>query len=49
MKKAADNWEDFDAAYKQTDWSKYRNLPAFNAVNKRNAYRVFLDMEQALQ
>jgi glyoxylase-like metal-dependent hydrolase (beta-lactamase superfamily II) len=49
MKKAADNWEDFDAAYKQTDWSKYRTLPAFNAVNKRNAYRVFLDMEQALQ
>jgi glyoxylase-like metal-dependent hydrolase (beta-lactamase superfamily II) len=48
MKKEADNWENFDNAYRQTDWSKYRNLPAFEAVNRRNAYRVYLDMEQAL-
>ncbi|HET8609953.1 MAG TPA: MBL fold metallo-hydrolase [Burkholderiales bacterium] len=48
MKKAADEWENFDTAYQQTDWSQYYSLPAFNAVNKRNAYRVYLDMEQAL-
>jgi glyoxylase-like metal-dependent hydrolase (beta-lactamase superfamily II) len=48
MKQAADDWENFDTAYQRADWSKYRDLPAFNAVNKRNAYRVYLDMEQAL-
>lgn len=48
MKQAVENWEDFNQAYEKTDWSKYKNLPAFKAANKRNAYRVYLDMEKSL-
>ncbi|MGC1777403.1 MAG: MBL fold metallo-hydrolase [Xanthobacteraceae bacterium] len=47
MGKAAANWQDFDAAYSGTDWSKYRNMPAFAANNRGNAYRIFLEMEHA--
>ena len=47
MGKAAADWTDFDAAYDQTDWSKYKDLPAFDANNRGNAYRIFLEMEQA--
>ena len=47
MAKAVDNWTEFDAAYAQTDWSKYNDMPAFKANNKGNAYRLFLEMEQA--
>lgn len=45
MSKAVENWVDFDAAYAQTDWSKYKDLPAFSSTNKGNAYRIFLDIE----
>lgn len=44
---AVKNWTDFDAAYEQTDWSKYRNMPAFSSNNRGNAYRIFLEMEQS--
>jgi glyoxylase-like metal-dependent hydrolase (beta-lactamase superfamily II) len=47
MGKAAADWTDFDAAYDQTDWSAYKDLPAFDANNRGNAYRIFLEMEQA--
>lgn len=47
MAKATADWTDFDAAYAQTDWSKYKSLPAFDANNRGNAYRIFLEMEQA--
>ena len=47
MGKAVKDWADFDAAYEQTDWSKYRSLPAFSANNRGNAYRIFLEMEQS--
>lgn len=46
MQKAVDNWTDFDVAYKQTDWSKYAKMPAFEANNHGNAYRIFLELEQ---
>ena len=46
MKDAADNWVSFEDAYRQVDWSRYEDLPAFDASNKGNAYRVFLEMEQ---
>ena len=45
--KAAADWADFDIAYAQTDWSKYRNIPAFDANNRGNAYRIFLEMERS--
>ena len=47
MSKAAANWEDFDAAYQETDWSKYKNIPAFDVNNRGNAYRIFLEMERS--
>lgn len=45
MKKAVDDWTDFDAAYGATDWTAYDQVPAFSAINKGNAYRVFLELE----
>jgi glyoxylase-like metal-dependent hydrolase (beta-lactamase superfamily II) len=47
MAKAVENWTDFDAAYNETDWSKYKEMPAFTSNNRGNAYRVFLEMEQS--
>ena len=47
MAKAVQDWVDFDAAYAQTDWSKYKNMPAFAANNRGNAYRIFLELEQS--
>lgn len=47
MKDAVENWVPFEDAYQQTDWSRYESLPAFEASNKANAYRVYLDMEKS--
>ena len=47
MGKAAEDWIDFDVAYDRTDWSKYKDLPAFDANNRGNAYRIYLEMEQS--
>jgi glyoxylase-like metal-dependent hydrolase (beta-lactamase superfamily II) len=47
MGKAAQDWIDFDTAYAGTDWSKYKDMPAFAENNRGNAYRIFLEMEQA--
>lgn len=48
MRTAVENWISFEQAYNDTDWSKYQALPAFDATNRGNAYRVYLDMESAL-
>ena len=47
MKQAVQNWVAFVDAYQQTDWSRYETLPAFEASNKANAYRVYLEMERS--
>ena len=47
MQRAVDRWTDFDTAYAATDWTPYEKLPAFAANNRGNAYRIFLDLEQA--
>jgi glyoxylase-like metal-dependent hydrolase (beta-lactamase superfamily II) len=47
MGKAVESWVDFDTAYKETDWSKYKDMPAFGSNNRGNAYRIFLEMEQS--
>jgi len=47
MGNAVEAWIEFEDAYEQTDWSRYENLPAFEASNKANAYRVYLEMEKA--
>jgi glyoxylase-like metal-dependent hydrolase (beta-lactamase superfamily II) len=47
MAKAVSDWVEFDAAYQATDWSKYRGYPAFEANNRGNAYRIYLEMEKS--
>ncbi|MDO8863640.1 MBL fold metallo-hydrolase [Haliea sp. E1-2-M8] len=47
MGAAVEEWVEFEDAYEQTDWSRYENLPAFDASNKANAYRVYVEMEKA--
>ncbi|HUI95471.1 MAG TPA: MBL fold metallo-hydrolase [Xanthobacteraceae bacterium] len=46
MGAAVESWTDFDVAYRQTDWSKYAGMPAFDASNRGNAYRIFLELER---
>jgi glyoxylase-like metal-dependent hydrolase (beta-lactamase superfamily II) len=45
MGSAVENLDDFATAYDAADWSRFENLPAFDAANRRNAYQVFLSME----
>lgn len=45
MGKAARNMVPFEEAYEQTDWSKYRFVPAFSEANRLNAYNQYLRME----
>jgi glyoxylase-like metal-dependent hydrolase (beta-lactamase superfamily II) len=47
MTTAVQDWTDFDVAYEKTDWSKYRDMPAFAANNRGNAYRIYLELEQS--
>lgn len=46
MGEAVEEMLDFDEAYKQIDWSRFEKLPAFEAANRRNAFQVYLSMEQ---
>ena len=46
MGQAARDLIPFDEAYEKTDWSKYRNMPAFNEANRVNAYNQYLRLEQ---
>lgn len=45
MGAAADELEDFDIAYRRTDWSRFSHLPAFEAANRRNAYNTYIRMQ----
>ncbi|MBI3430823.1 MAG: MBL fold metallo-hydrolase [Hydrogenophilales bacterium] len=45
MGEAARNLVPFDEAYEKTDWSKYRDMPAFNEANRINAYDQYLRLE----
>ena len=47
MGKAVEIWTDFDTAYDQTDWTKYKTLPAFENNNRGNAYRIYLELESS--
>lgn len=46
MGSAVEELSDFSEAYKAADWGEFEKLPAFEAANRRNAYQVFLSMEQ---
>jgi glyoxylase-like metal-dependent hydrolase (beta-lactamase superfamily II) len=45
MARAVREFVPFDEAYSNTDWSRYEKLPAFDASNRGNAYRIYLDEE----
>jgi glyoxylase-like metal-dependent hydrolase (beta-lactamase superfamily II) len=45
MGAAVENLTEFDEAYAAADWSEFKDLPAFEAANRRNAYQVYLSME----
>jgi len=45
MGQAVDQLTMFDTAYKNTDWSKYKDVPTFKEANRGNAYQVYLEME----
>ncbi|HTP60791.1 MAG TPA: MBL fold metallo-hydrolase [Burkholderiales bacterium] len=45
MGAAAEELEDFEVAYARTDWSRFAQLPAFEAVNRRNAYNTYIRMQ----
>ena len=45
MTKALQEGLSFEQAYEKTDWSKYRDMPAFKASNRGNAYRIYLELE----
>ena len=46
MKAAVDDWVTFDDAYDEVEWGEYEYLPAFFEANRRNAYQVYLSLEQ---
>ena len=48
MGKAVEEMISFDEVYAATDWSEFKDLPAFEAANRRNAYQVYLSMEEEL-
>ena len=41
MRRAVADFIPFDEAYAATDWSAYQDLPAFEASNRGNAYRIW--------
>lgn len=45
MAAAVRDFVPFDEAYANTDWSAWEGLPAFDASNRGNAYRIYLEEE----
>lgn len=45
MGKAVEDIVDFDTAFEESDWSAYKAMPAYDAAHRRNAYQVYLAME----
>jgi len=45
MGAAAEALDEFDEAYKRTDWSRFSHLPAFNEANRRNAFNTYIRMQ----
>jgi glyoxylase-like metal-dependent hydrolase (beta-lactamase superfamily II) len=48
MGTAVENFTPFEEAYGKTDWSRFANVPAFEAANRINAYGTYLLMEKEL-
>ncbi|MFO8155044.1 MAG: MBL fold metallo-hydrolase [Pseudomonadota bacterium] len=45
MEEAVENFMSFEEAYEAADWSEFEDLPAFDQAHRRNAYRVYLEVE----
>ena len=45
MGAAALELEEFDVAYKRTDWSRFSHLPAFHETNRRNAFNTYIRIQ----
>jgi glyoxylase-like metal-dependent hydrolase (beta-lactamase superfamily II) len=45
MGRAVEEMQPFDEAYAAVDWSRWKDLPAFESANRRNAYAVYLGLE----
>jgi glyoxylase-like metal-dependent hydrolase (beta-lactamase superfamily II) len=45
MGEAVEELIPFDEAYAATDWSEFSHLPAFEAAHRRNAYQVYLSLQ----
>ena len=48
MTAAVNDFIPFDEAYEAIDWTEFRELPAFEEANRRNAYQVYLSLEAEL-
>lgn len=48
MGAAVEELTPFDEAYRAADWSEFEHLPAFAEANRRNAYQVYLSMQNEL-
>lgn len=48
MGKAVEEMQPFDEAFEAADWSEFENLPAYDAAHRRNAYGVYLSVEQGI-
>ena len=48
MGTAVQNFVAFDEAYLKVDWSRFSAEPTFGVANRRNAYNVYLQMEQEM-
>ncbi|HEX7558048.1 MAG TPA: MBL fold metallo-hydrolase [Usitatibacter sp.] len=48
MGKAVEDFVPFEEAYAKADWSRFANVPAFDAANRVNAYGTYLLMEREL-
>ncbi|WP_084260469.1 MBL fold metallo-hydrolase [Thiothrix lacustris] len=46
MGKAVEDMTPFDEAYEATDWGEFIDMPAFAEANRKNAYQVYLSLEQ---
>ena len=47
MAAAVRDFTPFAQAYDAVDWARYAGMPAFDASNRGNAYRVYLEMEES--
>lgn len=48
MAEAVDEMTPFADAYEAADWSQFERLPAFGATHRRNAYGIYLSLEQEM-